>query len=231
MDRPVRVHADTRQNLILSALHLFADDGIDAVSMRTINNAAGTRNASAVHYHFGNKLGIIEAVLTFVRRELDRHRNRQLDALEERVRTGHPPSTREIMRAALYPYVLLRATPDYGDAAARFLGRMQTDTSPEIRELLIRDPNETTRRIDALLERALPHLPPAIRRTRYLYAWTLIVQGISSRIHWEHTSLGDLTPDTTEEAATRYLDFLVAGLEGPASPTGMEAGLPAPVRA
>jgi hypothetical protein len=46
--------ADTKQNLILSALGLFAEQGIDAVSMRTINNAAGTKNASAVHYHFGN---------------------------------------------------------------------------------------------------------------------------------------------------------------------------------
>jgi len=36
----------TKFNLILSALELFAENGIDAVSMRTINNAAGTKNAS-----------------------------------------------------------------------------------------------------------------------------------------------------------------------------------------
>ena len=66
-----RTKTDTKYNLILSALELFAEHGIDAVSMRTINNAAGTKNASAVHYHFGNKVGIIEAIIGFIRAELD----------------------------------------------------------------------------------------------------------------------------------------------------------------
>ena len=43
---------DTKLSLTLAALELFADQGIDAVSMRNINAAAGARNASAVHYHF-----------------------------------------------------------------------------------------------------------------------------------------------------------------------------------
>jgi AcrR family transcriptional regulator len=80
--------ADTKQNLILSALGLFAEQGIDAVSMRTINNAAGTKNASAVHYHFGNKLGIIEAVIDFIKAELDRYRLDEVAALEQRIVAG-----------------------------------------------------------------------------------------------------------------------------------------------
>src|SRR5258705_6357797 len=83
-----RAKPDTKINLILSALELFAENGIDAVSMRTINNAAGTKNASAVHYHFGNKLGIIEAIIGFIREELDTSRIDALTALESRVKNG-----------------------------------------------------------------------------------------------------------------------------------------------
>ena len=86
-----KTKTDTKYNLILSALELFAENGIDAVSMRTINNAAGTRNASAVHYHFGNKIGIIEAIIAFIREELDASRLDALTALERRVRNGERP--------------------------------------------------------------------------------------------------------------------------------------------
>ena len=95
-----KTKTDTKYNLILSALELFAENGVDAVSMRTINNAAGTKNASAVHYHFGSKVGIIEAIIAFIREELDTSRLDALTALEERVRNGERPGCREIMWAA-----------------------------------------------------------------------------------------------------------------------------------
>jgi len=61
----VDVKTDLRERLILVAIKLFAEKGVEAVSMRTINAAAGTKNKSAVHYHFGNKAGILEAIFTW----------------------------------------------------------------------------------------------------------------------------------------------------------------------
>ena len=45
----------TREELILAAERLFSEFGIDAVSLRQINAAAGQRNSSAAHYQFGSK--------------------------------------------------------------------------------------------------------------------------------------------------------------------------------
>jgi len=171
-----KTKTDTKYNLILSALELFAENGIDAVSMRTINNAAGTRNASAVHYHFGSKIGIIEAIIAFIREELDASRLDALTALERRVRNGERPGCREIMWAAFAPYYRLHNTPEYGKHALRFLARLQIDMSPEVREILNRDTQRIAHRFDALLARALPDLPDNIRRVRYIYFWTLTVQ-------------------------------------------------------
>ncbi len=210
-----RTKADTKRNLVLAALKLFAAEGVDAVSMRTINSAAGAKNASAVHYHFGNKLGIIEAVIDFIKEELDRHRLPALEALEDRASRGDQPGVREIMWAAFRPYFMLNSTPEYGRPAIRFLAKLHSDMSPEIQALLNRDPHGTNQRFDALLARALPRLPDDIRRTRYLFGWMLMVHGIAGTGNWEHTAFGNLKAATGNEAVMRFFDYLVGGLEAP----------------
>jgi AcrR family transcriptional regulator len=56
------VDVDGRQLLVSAALKLFATQGIDAVSIRAVNREAGLGPAS-VHYHFGTKEALLEAVL------------------------------------------------------------------------------------------------------------------------------------------------------------------------
>lgn len=206
---------DTKQNLILSALELFANQGIDAVSMRTINQAAGTRNASAVHYHFGSKLGIIEAIIEFVLGQLDAHRVDNLAKLEARLASGDTPTPREVIWAMFNPYVMLQHEPGFGRAAIRFLARLQTEMSPEIRAIMNRDPQRTAQRFDALLGAVLPHLPDDVRRTRLLYCWTLTVHGFARAETWEHTRFGSLMPPTPEAATQRFFDYLAGGMEAP----------------
>lgn len=217
MNTTGRARADTKQNLILSALELFAEQGIDAVSMRTINAAAGARNASAVHYHFGNKFGIIEAIISFIKAELDAHRLPALEALEGRVAAGETPTTREIMWAALKPYDALSRTPGYGRCAIRFLARIQTDMNAEIQDALKRDPHHIAQRFDALLARALPDLPTEIRQSRYLYCWTLMVQSFAGTGSWRDTTFGNLRAASGDAALLRFFDYLVGGLEAPVS--------------
>ncbi|EFC85290.1 TetR/AcrR family transcriptional regulator [Parafrankia sp. EUN1f] len=48
--------------LLLTAERLFAEHGIDGVSLRQIAAQAGSANNSAVHYHFGSKSQLIEAI-------------------------------------------------------------------------------------------------------------------------------------------------------------------------
>lgn len=48
--------------LVLAAERLFALHGIDGVSLRQISAESGSANNSAVHYHFGSKDGLVEAI-------------------------------------------------------------------------------------------------------------------------------------------------------------------------
>jgi AcrR family transcriptional regulator len=49
--------------LLDAAARLFAERGIDAVSVREINAAAGQRNNTALHYHFGDRAGLLRALI------------------------------------------------------------------------------------------------------------------------------------------------------------------------
>ena len=54
--------AETRARLLAAAAELFADQGIDAVSVDAVAEAAG-RTSGAVYAHFGSKQGLLLALL------------------------------------------------------------------------------------------------------------------------------------------------------------------------
>ena len=54
---------ETRLTLMRAAEELFAERSVAAVSLREVTAAAGQRNVSAVVYHFGSKLELLECVL------------------------------------------------------------------------------------------------------------------------------------------------------------------------
>ena len=54
---------DTRLALILAAERIFSEEGISNTSLRRINQAAGQRNESAIHYYFGSREGLVAAIL------------------------------------------------------------------------------------------------------------------------------------------------------------------------
>ena len=81
-DVPADGSAGTTERLISAAEHLFAIHGIDGVSLREINRAAGARNASALQYHFRDRDGLLKAVLVKHGREVEARRHAVLDAYE-----------------------------------------------------------------------------------------------------------------------------------------------------
>ncbi|WP_445167398.1 TetR/AcrR family transcriptional regulator [Mycolicibacterium sp. Dal123E01] len=71
----------TEQRLLLAAERLFAEKGVDAVSLRAINAAAGT-NVASLHYHYGSKDALLAALIEERSREIHMRRTRLLEALE-----------------------------------------------------------------------------------------------------------------------------------------------------
>lgn len=55
----------TRQLILVAAERLFAERGISAVPMRDIGLAAGQRNHTTVRYHFGERDGVVNAIMEY----------------------------------------------------------------------------------------------------------------------------------------------------------------------
>jgi AcrR family transcriptional regulator len=72
----------TRSRLISAAERLFAERGIDGVSLREINRASGARNAVAVQYHFDDRAGVVRAIIAKHRPAVEASRHELLDAYE-----------------------------------------------------------------------------------------------------------------------------------------------------
>lgn len=74
---------ETRAQLISAAERLFAEGGVDAVSLREVNREAGQRNASALQYHFADREGLLRAILAKHNSAVDASRNALLDKIEK----------------------------------------------------------------------------------------------------------------------------------------------------
>ncbi|WP_419848873.1 TetR/AcrR family transcriptional regulator [Candidatus Poriferisocius sp.] len=90
-----------REALIAVAERLFAERGVDAVTVRDVVKAAGQRNSSAVQYHFGNKAGLLQAILEPHQTRLDARRAEMLDELGER------PGLEALVEALIRPLASL----------------------------------------------------------------------------------------------------------------------------
>jgi AcrR family transcriptional regulator len=91
-----------RQLLIKTASQLFAQKGIDAVSLNEINKAAGQRNTSAMHYHFGSKEGLVQAIIYEHYAAIDEQINELLDLWEARPATQR--NARGLLGCLILPF-------------------------------------------------------------------------------------------------------------------------------
>ena len=106
----------TRQRILKAAERLFSKRGIDAVSIRDITDAAKVNSAS-IHYHFGSKGGLIEAMLARWAGELVARRGKMLDAIEAKPKVR----LRDVVEVLVWPMVDLGESRRGGGGYVGFL--------------------------------------------------------------------------------------------------------------
>ncbi|MGE0220648.1 TetR/AcrR family transcriptional regulator [Mycolicibacterium sp.] len=99
--------SEVRERLVEAAACLFGAEGVEGVSLREVNVAAATGNASAVQYHFGDRKGLVRAVLDRHRPAVEERRHALLDAYEAAGRDD----MRALTAAFVRPLVSELATP------------------------------------------------------------------------------------------------------------------------
>jgi AcrR family transcriptional regulator len=165
----------TRQLLLTTAEKLFAERGIDAVSLREIGQAAGQRNNAATGYHFGNKEGLILAVVEFRRTETNHGRAKAVRALDASGRSGDLVA---VVDAFIRPFVDVaeRAGSNY----IGFLARLQVERGGGYVASSVGAPHsEAYHRIHHLMAACLPDVPPRVLRHRMTLASTWVIHALA----------------------------------------------------
>ena len=108
----------TPLRLLDAAERLIGEQGVDAVSVRAINSAAGS-NVAAAHYHFGSKAALVRAVLDRRMTHLAQERRARLRAIEHE-RTPTPTAVAKVFVLPLYEF---GQTPE-GARYVRFLAAL-----------------------------------------------------------------------------------------------------------
>lgn len=90
--------------MILVAEALFAEGGMNGVSMREIAAKAGQGNHFAVQYHFGSRDGLTEAIFDYRMEQMEPVRARMLDEAE---RSGRLSDARTLLDIVYLPQLEL----------------------------------------------------------------------------------------------------------------------------
>lgn len=172
---PQRV--DTKTKLVLAAERLFAQHGIDGVTLRQITRAAGQRNESALHYHFRTREALIAAIFTHRTAAIDAYRNTLIDDLEQ---AGGSGDLRRLVEALVVPMSApLRERRDENHYN-RFLAEVLRSPSVNVRDVVGQNRLDSgIRRLFAHIGRVLDHIPERLLRQRCQMAMNAITYALA----------------------------------------------------
>ena len=202
---------DTKTAILDAAEGMMADRGIDGTSLRAILSTAGV-NSAALHYHFGSRERVVEAILARRGRHQSERRMEMLRTLESR---GETPTALDVVDVIVDPMVeMLYEDGEGGRRFLRFLARLQSDRS----RVLFREAethfSEFRERLGHLAAQACPHVPEAglARRLTMVFDTTLI--SIASADVMAEAWKSDEHMEALLEHVVTLKRFLVGGLSG-----------------
>jgi AcrR family transcriptional regulator len=194
----------TRVMLMEVAERLFANRGIEAVTLKEIQQAAGQANSSVIRYHFGSRDGLIRALVSYRQASLAANRQEMLAAMREQRKEADP-------RAVVW--LLVRPLADSiaaGEMFVPFLARLSED--PRARSDYWPehvDDEWTQEQLEELVEAALQDLPARIRRGRTFQLYISVINVLAAAARAGH--------GLSEAQLHNYVDAWVGMLTAPVS--------------
>jgi len=147
----------TREHILNVAEKLFAEHGLDRVSIRDIAREAQV-NLGAVNYHFQSRERLVIEIFSRCLSPLNRARLEALAALEQ-ASGPRGPSVKKILGAFIRPAVELALQDATREQARNLLmGRVVAESDPALQEWMRKEMEPLLQRYDKALHRALPRL-------------------------------------------------------------------------
>lgn len=200
-----------REIILNTAERLFAEHGVNGVSLRSINAAAGV-SPSVLHYHFGNREALLEALIERGMAPLMTERKNLLETLL----TQEVPPITAVINALVDPLAAFVISSDEaGKRYVQFMARLYTERSDVFDQVSRRYMAEVTSHFPMLIARACPHLSPlditwrlSAANNTMLYSLSELSQPLR---HWQRTSRQDDSQPAPETVVKSLKQFIVGG--------------------
>jgi AcrR family transcriptional regulator len=213
---------EIRYRLIVAAEQLFSEQGIEGTSLRQIATAGGLVNNSAVQYHFGSKVGLIDAIFRQRMEEMEFERARLLAEAESKGRLG---DIKTLLQMICHPH---RALVDqsgrhpYAHFLCQYLLRYRPPAIPWLPAEVIPDAPRHLRRIQALIREKLFYLPDRLVARRLV---TAVIMYLSVLINHDYLNVGSADGESLDSMLDDTIEQMVAAISLPlrAEPGGESA--------
>ncbi|WP_329126777.1 TetR/AcrR family transcriptional regulator [Streptomyces sp. NBC_01465] len=207
----------TRQLLLDVAERLYAERGVNGVSLREIGAAAGQRNTGAVRYHFGSKSALLEAVIARRMLPADEARTAYLAEAEAERSEGAALEARTLVEALVLPLAAHLGEPGRPSWYLRFLAQAFSDR--EVGQLIAElrygqgRPGQWTE-VQRRVIGGLGRLPPQRRHERWMFLASFVTHALADRESLIATAdSGPLTPH--DDFVAHLVDVGEAIITGP----------------
>jgi AcrR family transcriptional regulator len=216
MYRPPDRGNTTKEALLSAAERLFAERGLDAVSMREITREAGQRNTAAFQYHFAGKQAVVSAI---VNRRMNEGNLRRLEFLHDLEIRGKLDDLRSLASAMIEPMAVGIRSPKRGPEEnwIAFLSEVQRHPEFDLVEMAKTASDLGLRRVYTLFGKRLPDVPDAVLRQRFLMAMSQAVHGLAEIDRLRRRRRLSRRHFDVERAIDNLIDMTAGALSAPIS--------------
>lgn len=193
----------TRELLLVTAERLFATSGVDGVSLREIQVAAGQSNSSVVTYHFGSKEGLVRALLEFRYRTVN---VRRAELLAQARDAGEPDDAHSAVWLIVRPLV---ESIEAGEMFVPFLAKLSANARAAQKYLPFHADDSPVYLLEELVPGLVSDLPERAYRGRAVQLYNSVLNLLGE--------LTDRDQRTSEAQLSNYVDGWVGMLTAPLS--------------
>ena len=166
-----------RARLLDVAERMFAEKGIDAVSLSSIARDANQLNASVMQYYFGSKMKLIEAILERRMEELNARRSELITSVD----VSNPSrALHQVAEAMVLPFAE-QLSLERGSSYLRFVAQVTFSADQSVFEMMRGRHDSATRKIADLVLQIRADLRPELVRHRLAVVTNMVLFTIGER--------------------------------------------------
>jgi len=196
----------TRQRLLETAAHLFAERGFSKVTVRDISREAAA-NVAAINYHFGDKLGLYEEVVKFASARMETTKRNAFESGKAR-----PPQ--EQLRAYIRLFLHHLMSEEEDSWMDKLIGREMADPTPRLDLIIEHGIKPNSDRLAALVSQILscPRSDERVWQCAISIQAQCLFYRSSKPVFMRMAPSLKLSPEMIDRIAKHIADFSLAGL-------------------